>query len=141
MCLRSINHHDTVSLVAVAFTTFCQRALALQSPSPLIYSILIHLKFQLWFSHQWHQRALRIDSFPQDRSITKVTWIIRAQDNADNAITTLGLGYEYQYQVIPEFPITGIALLLFMISTLLAATFHRRKRFDRSIDRMRARDL
>jgi hypothetical protein len=65
-----------------------------------------------------------IPAFPYG---TNVTYIIVAQDNAGNAITTLTMGYEFQYQVIPEFPALTIILPLFMISTLLAVAFHRRK--------------
>lgn len=66
-----------------------------------------------------------IPAFPYG---TNVTYIIIAQDNAGNAITTLGTAYEHQYVVIPEFPTPTIALPLFVISTLLAVAFHRRKR-------------
>ena len=65
-----------------------------------------------------------IPAFPYG---TNVTYIIIAQDNAGNAITTLGTAYEHQYVVIPEFPTPTIALPLFMIFTLLAVGFRRRK--------------
>ena len=65
-----------------------------------------------------------IPAFPYG---TNVTYIIIAQDNAGNAITTLGTAYEHQYVVIPEFPTLTIALPLLLISTLLAIVFHRRR--------------
>ena len=65
-----------------------------------------------------------IPTFPYG---TNVTYIITAEDNANNTITTLTMGYEYQYQVIPEFPTLTIALPMFMISTLIAFAFNRRK--------------
>jgi glucose dehydrogenase len=75
-----------------------------------------NLKENIW--------SASIPTFPYG---TTVTYIIQAQDNADNTITTSTMGNEYQYQVIPEFPTMTIALLLFMISTLLAVAIHRRK--------------
>jgi len=66
-------------------------------------------------------------SIPAFPYATNVTYIIIAQDYADHTITTLEMGFEYQYQVIPEFPTMTIALLLFLISTLLAVAFHKRK--------------
>lgn len=56
---------------------------------------------------------------------TNVTYIITAQDNAGNTITTLTTGI--QYQVIPEFPTLLIVLPLFLISVLLTVAFHRRR--------------
>lgn len=56
---------------------------------------------------------------------TNVTYIITAQDNAGNTITTQTTGI--QYQVIPEFQTLLIALSLFMISVLLTVAFRRRK--------------
>jgi len=66
-----------------------------------------------------------IPAFPYG---TNVTYIITAQDNAGNTMTTLGTAYEQQYRVIPEFPTLIIALPLFIMSTLLAVAFLRRKR-------------
>ena len=58
---------------------------------------------------------------------TNVTYVIRAEDNANNSITTEETGYTYQYPVIPEF--TPILIVpLFMAITLLAAALYRRKR-------------
>ncbi|MDH5376240.1 MAG: hypothetical protein OEZ21_04830 [Candidatus Bathyarchaeota archaeon] len=49
-----------------------------------------------------------------------------AEDNANNTITTEDMGYEYQYYVIPEFPLLIIMPLL-MMTTLLAVIVCRRK--------------
>jgi len=65
-----------------------------------------------------------IPSFPYS---TNVTYVIMAEDNANNTITTEEVfGYEYQYHVIPEFP-SLIILPLFMIATFLAIIVYRRK--------------
>ena len=57
---------------------------------------------------------------------TNVTYLIMAEDNANNSITTEGMGYKYHYLVIPEFP-SFLVLPLFMIPTLLVVIFYRRK--------------
>lgn len=64
-----------------------------------------------------------IPAFPY---CTNVTYVIIAEDNANNKITTEELGYQYQYQVIPEFP-SFLILPLFMMATLLVAIVYRRK--------------
>jgi len=64
-----------------------------------------------------------IPAFPY---CTNVTYTITAEDNVGNIITTLEMGYEYQYPVIPEFP-TAIIMPLFMIATLLTIIVYRRK--------------
>jgi len=65
-----------------------------------------------------------IPSFPY---CTNVTYVIMAEDNANNTITTEEVfGYEYQYHVIPEFP-SLIILPLFMIATFLAIIVYKRK--------------
>jgi hypothetical protein len=65
-----------------------------------------------------------IPAFPYG---TNVTYAISAEDNVGNAITTAEMGYEIQYQVIPEFsPL--IILPLFTISTLVAAIAYRRRK-------------
>jgi len=57
---------------------------------------------------------------------TNVTYSIMAEDKAGNSITTIEMGYEYQYPVIPEFP-TAIIMPLFTIATLLTLIVYRRK--------------
>jgi hypothetical protein len=64
-----------------------------------------------------------IPAFPYG---TNVTYTISAEDNVGNIITTVEMGYDIQYQVIPEFsPL--ILLPLFMIATLIATAIYRRK--------------
>lgn len=58
---------------------------------------------------------------------TEVTYIIMAEDNMNNTITTEDLGYAHQYQVIPEFPSTHI-LPLFLVLTLVAVVITKRVR-------------
>jgi hypothetical protein len=65
-----------------------------------------------------------IPAFPYG---TNVTYAISAEDNVGNTITTAEMGYEIQYQVIPEFsPL--IALPLFTIATLIAAIAYKRRK-------------
>jgi streptogramin lyase len=65
-----------------------------------------------------------IPAFPY---CTNVTYVIMAEDNANNTITTEEVfGYEYQYHVVPEFP-SLIILPLFMIATFLAIIVYKRK--------------
>jgi hypothetical protein len=64
-----------------------------------------------------------IPAFPY---CTNVTYSIMAEDNAGNTITTIEMGFEYQYHVIPEFP-TAIIIPLFMIATLLTVIVYKRK--------------
>ena len=64
-----------------------------------------------------------IPAFPY---CTNVTYIIIAEDNLGNQKTTEELGYEYKYQVIPEFQ-SFLILPLFMLATLLAVIVYRRK--------------
>lgn len=51
---------------------------------------------------------------------TNVTYMIMAEDNAGNLITTSGMGMQYNYSVVPEFS-SLLVLLLFVIMTLLVA--------------------
>jgi len=65
-----------------------------------------------------------IPAFPYG---TRVTYTVMAQDKAGNTVNSEELGYECQYQVIPEFP-SSLILSLFMSATLLAITVYKRKR-------------
>jgi parallel beta-helix repeat protein len=64
-----------------------------------------------------------IPAFPYG---TNVTYVIIAEDNAGNTITSAQLEYELGYQVVPEFPLWTI-LVAFMMATLLVATIFKRK--------------
>jgi hypothetical protein len=57
---------------------------------------------------------------------TNVTYLIMAEDKANNTITTEQLGFTYQYEVIPEFP-SFLILELFMMTTLLIVIACKRK--------------
>jgi len=61
---------------------------------------------------------------------TSVTYVITAEDNANNAVTTQDLGYMFHYRVIPEFP-TLLILLVIMVGTLSAVAVHRKTLFRR----------
>ena len=58
---------------------------------------------------------------------TNVTYVILAEDNAGNLITTEQLGYTYEYQVVPEFSTLPI-LVIFTTTTLLLAIMLQKKR-------------
>jgi len=66
-------------------------------------------------------------TIPQFPYSTNVTYVIIAEDNVNNTITTEEMGYELNYQVIPESP-SSIITLLFMTATLPAVIVYRRKR-------------
>jgi len=66
-------------------------------------------------------------TIPKFPYCTNVTYVIKAEDNANNTITTEELEYELQYHVIPEFPI-AIILPLFMFSVLIAVALPKKIR-------------
>jgi len=66
----------------------------------------------------------KIPAFPHG---TNTTYIIMAEDNQGNAITTEKLGYKYQYKEIPEFPSILIPPLL-ITAILIAIIIYRKKR-------------
>jgi len=57
---------------------------------------------------------------------TNVTYIIIAEDNLNNTITTQEMGLEYQYQVAPELQ-TILGPLILIVATMLAAMVHKRR--------------
>jgi len=57
---------------------------------------------------------------------TNVAYAISAEDNVGNSITTVEMGYDIQYQVIPETSST-LVLPLLMMATLLAVIVSRKK--------------
>jgi hypothetical protein len=64
-----------------------------------------------------------IPAFPY---CTNVTYVIIAEDDVNNTITTEEMGHEHQYHVVPEFP-SAMIMLLFTIATLLAVLLYKRK--------------
>jgi hypothetical protein len=58
---------------------------------------------------------------------TNVTYVIMADDNVGNAITTEEMELEYQYHVIPEFP-PAIILPLFIFLAFIAITLSKKNR-------------
>jgi hypothetical protein len=63
---------------------------------------------------------------------TYVNYTIAAEDNANNSITTeKTLGYQFKYQVVPEFP-TLLLLVLLMTATAAAVIVHKRKQLKQS---------
>jgi hypothetical protein len=65
-------------------------------------------------------------SIPRFPYGTNVTYVVVAEDNAGNIITTEDAGHQYTYSVVSEFPLFMI-LPLFVILTLLAIIASRRK--------------
>jgi WD40 repeat protein len=65
-------------------------------------------------------------TIPQFSYGTNVTYVIFAEDNYNNTITTTELGYDYEYTVIPEFQLQML-LALFVTATLLTVIFRRRR--------------
>ncbi|MEM3705654.1 MAG: hypothetical protein QXX59_07000 [Candidatus Bathyarchaeia archaeon] len=61
---------------------------------------------------------------------TNVTYVIIAEDNFNNIITTAEMGQEYKYHVIPEFS-TQLILPLFTAATILAAAISKKKLFKK----------
>lgn len=66
-------------------------------------------------------------TIPEFPYCTNVTYIIIAEDNANNTITTEDMGYEYQYHVIQEFP-SLITMSLLMLAMMLTIIMYKRKR-------------
>jgi len=66
-------------------------------------------------------------TIPKFPYCTNVTYTIMAEDNVGNTITTVEMGYDIQYQVIPEFPALLI-LPLTIIATLLTSAVYIRKK-------------
>jgi len=81
-----------------------------------------------WFSQEMTnlQGNLYNGTIPEFPYCTNVTYVVIAEDNANNTITTVEMEYEYQYHVIPEFP-SFMILPLFMIASLLAVIVYKRK--------------
>jgi hypothetical protein len=67
-------------------------------------------------------------TIPQNPYGTNVTYVIIAEDNAGNTITTeQKYGYKYEYQVVSEFTLPTILIAL-VIAALLIALISRKKR-------------
>lgn len=76
---------------------------------------------ELYIADIWNAT---IPAFPY---CTTITYIIIAEDNAYNTISTDELGFALQYHVIPEYTPTLLILSL-MTATTLTATAYKRKR-------------
>jgi hypothetical protein len=88
-----------------------------------------------WFTQtmELYQEDIWNSTIPAFPYCTNVTYIIIAEDNANNTITTQEMEQTYQYHVIPEFPYT-IIVPLFMTATLLSAIAYRRKNNRKTAD-------
>jgi len=76
---------------------------------------MTHVEGNIW--------TAMIPKFPYG---TNVTYAISAEDNVGNSITTSEMGYDIQYQIIPEFSSIFILSLL-MIAALLTAIVRRKR--------------
>jgi len=81
-----------------------------------------------WFSVEMTnlEDTLYNATIPEFPYCTNVTYVIIAEDKANHTITTVDMGYAYQYHVIPEFP-PFLIMPLFMIATLLVVMVYKRK--------------
>jgi hypothetical protein len=61
---------------------------------------------------------------------TNVTYMIIAEDNVGNAITTEQLGYEYEYQVVPEFTLSTVVIALIIVTSLIAIISRKKRPFS-----------
>ena len=79
-----------------------------------------------WFSKEMTnlEDTIYNATIPEFPYCTNITYIIIAEDSANNTVTTEGMGY--QYHVIPEFP-SLIIVPLFIITTLIVNIIYRRK--------------
>lgn len=63
---------------------------------------------------------------------TNVTYVIIAEDNAGNAITTEQIyGYKYEYPVVPEFTLLTVLIALVIATSLIAIIFKRKRTLPR----------
>ena len=81
-----------------------------------------------WFSIEMTrlEGSLYNATIPEFPYCTNVTYVIIAEDNANHTITTVDLGYTYQYHVIPEFP-SFLIMPLFIIVTILITILYKRR--------------
>jgi len=82
-----------------------------------------------WFTQPMdrYSRELWNGTIPGFPYCTTITYVITAQDNANNTITSQELGYTLQYHVIPEIP-TSLATLLLMIAISALTAIGKKKR-------------
>jgi hypothetical protein len=60
---------------------------------------------------------------------TNVTYVIIAEDNVGNTITTEQLGYEYEYHVVPEFTLSTVVIALVFMTSLIAIISRKKRTF------------
>jgi parallel beta-helix repeat protein len=65
-----------------------------------------------------------IPAFPKG---TNVTYVVTAVDTVNNSVTTIQMGFEYRYQVIPEFPAESVFLALTALALFIMAVTQREK--------------
>ncbi len=58
---------------------------------------------------------------------SNVTYVISAEDNAGNTISTEEMGYNYQYQVIPEYSQIKLGFLALGIILLVIKLAYKKK--------------
>jgi hypothetical protein len=82
-----------------------------------------------WFTQTMtpYQRDIWNGTIPAFPYCTNITYIIIAEDNANNTITSQDVGFTLKYHVIPEFT-PALITLLFMTTSLLSTIVYKRKR-------------
>jgi len=75
---------------------------------------------EAWFTVEMEnlEGNLYNGTIPEFPYCTNVTYIIIAEDNFNNTITTQEMGYKYRYHVVPEFPLNIMMLVVLTITFL-----------------------
>ena len=66
-------------------------------------------------------------TIPSFQNGTNIVYMVIAEDNASNSLTTQQLGFDLQYTVIPEFPSTTLLMMLILITIFASAVIHCRR--------------
>jgi hypothetical protein len=66
-------------------------------------------------------------TIPKFANGTTVEFVIEAEDNVGNVITSEELGYTHQYTVVPEFPSMIVPMSLLIAGTLIALLYRARR--------------
>lgn len=81
-------------------------------------------------------------TIPQFSNGTRITYMLIAEDNANNTITTQQMGYDYQYQVVQELPPLLTAPILVATTLFTVISVRKRKlRMKSSLRRQLPRKL
>jgi len=86
-----------------------------------------------WFTTEMEnlEGNLYNSTIPEFPYCTNVTYVIIAEDNYNNTITTQEMGYKFQYHVIPELPLNTI-IATFLILTTIPLIFAKKECFKKA---------